>query len=371
MRAWRRWTGRVQSAPVAGGAVAFASSFLAGRTVVVHDAVATDVVVRLVELSRVQSIETLSMRQLFASAASAVNGEAKERVIFVADGGDGEAARREIVRRDLPFSPRAMIIGVASTAANASSALAALRTRFEHVRCFGGRGDDQAVFENDPDALSPDAAWYVVTGTSDERWSGSRLHIGCGPLALPGWINVDNQPYAAVDFLWDLSAGLPLARSSLVFAEHFIEHLPYGAAARFIRACRQSLRPDGVLRLSTPNLDWVWAAVYRPDAWTSPADAQRDCFWTNRAFRGWGHHFLYNQATLAALLHNGGFSDVSFHAYGESEVAELRGLERHPRDIDTPELPHVIIAEARGVRELGEPEGAALIAEYERDVATT
>ena len=43
-----------------------------------------------------------------------------------------------------------------------------------------------------------------------------------------------------------------------------------------------------------------------------------------------------------------GFIDaVAFVGYGESEVPELRGLEQHPRDPDTPELPHVLVVEAR------------------------
>ena len=43
-----------------------------------------------------------------------------------------------------------------------------------------------------------------------------------------------------------------------------------------------------------------------------------------------------------------GFRSVSFYRYGESAAVELAGLERHQTWEDTPELPHVIIAEASG-----------------------
>ena len=33
-----------------------------------------------------------------------------------------------------------------------------------------------------------------------------------------------------------------------------------------MRESRRVLRDDGVLRLSTPNLDWVWVTHYRLDA---------------------------------------------------------------------------------------------------------
>lgn len=214
----------------------------------------------------------------------------------------------------------------------------------------------------------------ALLGTNDDKWRAPRLHLGCGPLALDGWINIDNRPYEGVDLLWDLANGIPLRNASLVFAEHFIEHLSYVQASRFIAGCRAALRDDGVLRLSTPNLDWVWTIAYRPHAWQSSEEAQRDCFVANRAFRAWGHQFLYNAQTLTALLRNGGFAEITFHSYGESDLPELRGLERHPRDPDDPSLPHVLIAQARGrreenEREENEREGEQLIADYLRDLS--
>jgi hypothetical protein len=75
----------------------------------------------------------------------------------------------------------------------------------------------------------------------------------------------------------------------------------------------------------------------------------RDCFQLNRAFHGWGHQFLYNRTTLGAALRASGFANVTFQLYGQSDVPELRGLERHETWEDTPELPHVLIAEASGL----------------------
>ncbi len=198
-----------------------------------------------------------------------------------------------------------------------------------------------------------------------------KLHLGCGPLALDGWINIDNKPYPGIDLQWDLANGIPIDRARFIFAEHFIEHLTYEHASSFVKNCRAALRDDGVLRLSTPNLDWVWAVAYRPYAWQSSADAQRDCFVANRAFRAWGHQFLYNAQTLIALLRNGGFDEITFHPYGESDLAELRNLERHPRDLDDPSMPHVLIAQARGRRDVREIEGAQFIADYLRDLSAT
>lgn len=176
----------------------------------------------------------------------------------------------------------------------------------------------------------------------------TRLHIGCGQEAIPGWINIDNRELPGVDRVLDVRQGLPYQNASAIYAEHFLEHLALEDGLAFLRECRRTLAPDGILRLSTPNLDWVYATHYRTGAASSSETKISDCFQLNRAFHGWGHQFLYNRETLESVLHAAGFRSVSFYRYGESAAAQLRGLERHQKWEDTPELPHVIIAEASG-----------------------
>src|SRR5438046_4862528 len=130
----------------------------------------------------------------------------------------------------------------------------------------------------------------------------NKLHIGCGPQILRGWINVDNAEYPGVDRIHDVTQGLPFEDVSHIFAEHFIEHLPYPDALALMRECRRVLRDDGVLRLSTPNLDWVWFTHYKPLGQMNDQEEVQACFALNRAFRGWGHQFLYNERALQATL---------------------------------------------------------------------
>jgi predicted SAM-dependent methyltransferase len=175
---------------------------------------------------------------------------------------------------------------------------------------------------------------------------GKKLHVGSGPQRLEGWINIDNLPYPGVDRVLDVTEGLPFRGVSFIFAEHFIEHLAYDAALDLLRECRRVLKDNGVLRLSTPNLDWVWATHYRLDM--EEPTAVEACFALNRAFRGWGHQFLYNEQTLRATLLDAGFADARRCEYGESEHKELRGLERHEKSTDYPPLSHILILEAWG-----------------------
>jgi predicted SAM-dependent methyltransferase len=171
-----------------------------------------------------------------------------------------------------------------------------------------------------------------------------KLHIGSGPQILKGWTNVDLEYHPGVDHVLDVRDGLPFDAVAYMYAEHFIEHLTHDEGMRFLAECRSALRPSGVLRLSTPNLDWVWSTQYHRPA----EDPVRDCFAINKSFRGWGHQFLYNLETLTAALHDAGFAEVRAFRYGESETPLLAGLEQHERSEDTTDLPHVIIVEASG-----------------------
>lgn len=179
---------------------------------------------------------------------------------------------------------------------------------------------------------------------------GGRLHVGCGSLHFDGWINVDKFPSPATDHVVDIRYGLPFRELRFIFAEHFIEHLGWREIARFLRDCRAALAADGTLRLSTPNLDWVYRTHYHADEWAGDDEAIRDCFNLNKSFRGWGHQFLFNMPALVGALHAAGFETVEPRAYGESPHAELAGLERHPRSVDLPGIPHVLVVEATGVR---------------------
>lgn len=174
-----------------------------------------------------------------------------------------------------------------------------------------------------------------------------RLHIGSGAQRLPGFLNVDLRPFPGVDLVADVTQGLELDDGSVeaVFAEHFLEHLPVGKAVDFLVEVRRVLGTDGWVRLSTPNLDWVWKTHYRLEA----EDDEKRSFavMMNRAFHGWEHKFLWNRETLARALEVVGFEDLHWCRYGESDLELFRGVERHETWEDEDALPHVLIVEAR------------------------
>lgn len=177
-----------------------------------------------------------------------------------------------------------------------------------------------------------------------------RLHIGSGKARLEGWVNIDVQPLPGVDVVADVTQGLHFNNAEAVFAEHFLEHLAMPDALQFLLEAHRVLGPSGWLRLSTPNLDWVYITHYRFEG--TGDEKRQDALAINRAFHGWRHRFLWNREILGEALAASGFAPVRWCRYGESELLVFQGIERHELYYDRPELPHVIIAEARK----GEPQ---------------
>lgn len=174
---------------------------------------------------------------------------------------------------------------------------------------------------------------------------GRRLHIGCGSEIIPGWFNVDVQELPGVDMVLDVTRGFPFSDIDYIFCEHFVEHLRFDDGLHFLDGCWRSLTDGGVLRISTPNLDWVYLTHYSVDPGRA-ADRISNTFMLNRAFYGWGHQFLYSREMLLEVLGAVGFHDVVECTYGSSDHGALVGLERHEQYPGTPELPDVLIFEA-------------------------
>ena len=178
-------------------------------------------------------------------------------------------------------------------------------------------------------------------GTEKNR----RLHVGCGSEIIPGWCNIDVQDLPGVDIVLDVTRGFSFSDVDLIYCEHFIEHLRFDQGFSFLDACYDSLSAGGVLRLSTPNLEWVYLTHFTAGLTDIPKMIS-NTFMLNRAFYGWGHQFLYSREVLREVLKAIGFHNIVECEYGMSDHPELRGLERHERCEATPDLPDVLVFEA-------------------------
>jgi len=166
--------------------------------------------------------------------------------------------------------------------------------------------------------LSPDAPGGI-----------KKVQVGCGPHnILPDWWNVDIRWFPGIDLVMDVTHPWSFTQLEYVYGEHFLEHLSLEGTVAFLDHAWNSLKPSGIIRLSTPALEYVLSTHFN----LSEANAEKRISSTlamNRAFHGWGHQFLYSQEFLTSLLENFGYQKITYCDYGKSEYPDLIGLERH------------------------------------------
>jgi predicted SAM-dependent methyltransferase len=202
-----------------------------------------------------------------------------------------------------------------------------------------------------------------------------RLNVGCGSTVPPTWTNIDNSPtiwLAQHPLPWRLARFLRLvpadmadtprwaprviladARRDLpfpsgcvdaIYASHFLEHLSRDDAARFLREARRLLRPGGLIRIVVPDLAAVVECYRRDRAAGDPLAADRlfDNLWVvdkglNRYpvwlqpmksfLRTDVHRWLYDEASLTALMAELGFVEIHRCRYLESEIPDVEQVE--------------------------------------------
>ena len=188
------------------------------------------------------------------------------------------------------------------------------------------------------------ARGHLIRGRKVRRYlateSRPRLHVGAGPIRLPGWLNSD---LISGDIRLDAGRRMPLPTESFDFAfgEHLIEHLSLPKAELMLGELHRVLRPGGVLRLTTPDLKQVIAIYEDRNPVVSRENYTRylagltgkrydsSCQVLNDYLRLWGHRYIYDEEDLTARLLAAGFADIVRVNPGESTHEALREVERH------------------------------------------
>lgn len=166
-----------------------------------------------------------------------------------------------------------------------------------------------------------------------------KLNLGCGTDYKEGWVNIDNNSdnnIEKLDLNWDLRNPLPFKENSVdyIFHEHFIEHLTVEEGIKVTRDLMRVLKPGGVLRIATPDLEkTVDKYLHLPiDKDPTIKNFRLDFIKTraeriNVGFRWWGHKWLYDWEELERRLREAGGENLKRCELYKSKHEPLRNLE--------------------------------------------
>jgi predicted SAM-dependent methyltransferase len=102
--------------------------------------------------------------------------------------------------------------------------------------------------------LRPNSPTKLVKSTTSNDLK-PKVHIGCGPVNIEGWINIDARNAPHVHLHTDVIDLASFTDGSLgeIYLCHVLEHFSFAEAEEVMRTFHRKLRPGGVLRISVPD----------------------------------------------------------------------------------------------------------------------
>jgi len=160
-----------------------------------------------------------------------------------------------------------------------------------------------------------------------------KLHVGCGKRFIPGYLNIDIQPYEGVDLVADIS-NLPFPDGSVdfIYSCANIEHFGRYRYKKVLAHWYAKLRPGGGLRLSTADFEAV-CEEYRENGTIDDllglvVGGQKDAYDL--------HGMIFDFRLLESSLNEVGFINVRRYDWRDTELASL-GID----DYSQAYLPHM------------------------------
>lgn len=171
----------------------------------------------------------------------------------------------------------------------------------------------------------------------------AKLQIGCGSYTLEGWLNTDIMTNLRKGSPLYMDAGKPFPMPDdsfdYIYSEHLFEHLTYPQATNMLRECYRILKPNGVLRMATPNLQFLVDLYLHPEEDLNKKyiefNAERSglpaspVYAVNYFHTTWGHKIIYDPMTLSCFLEEAGFKDICQCEMSKSVHAPLNNVEQH------------------------------------------
>lgn len=151
---------------------------------------------------------------------------------------------------------------------------------------------------------------------------GLNLHLGCGRINHPAFVNVDGAYFPHVHHIRRLDDLSPFADSTVnfIYASHCLEHFEYGGVPTVLREWRRVLQPGGIARISVPDFDTMVDAYVQggrkvPDI---------EVYLLGGHGNKYNYHLaLFNEARLSSLLIEAGFSQVRRWERDQDEFASM------------------------------------------------
>jgi predicted SAM-dependent methyltransferase len=135
------------------------------------------------------------------------------------------------------------------------------------------------------------------------------IHLGCGRVNHPAFINVDVAPFAHIHYVHPVER-LPMfpdGIADLIYVCHCLEHVSFLETAAVLHEWRRVLKPGGILRVSVPDFDCI-LAIY--EAFQHEIAAIEKTLMGGQNYPANFHKAVFNRAHLTRLFESAGYVNI-------------------------------------------------------------
>ena len=148
----------------------------------------------------------------------------------------------------------------------------------------------------------------------------TKANIGCGPIYMDGWVNIDISSHHRTDICGDiLQLHIDDNTFDVILSTHMFEHLAYPVdAVECLNRFYRWLKPGGIFRLAVPDLERAANAysagsnlkfLYGGD-FKGYYYKDTPCERFNFFVKAWEHQMCYDYNLLRELLKDAGFNII-------------------------------------------------------------
>lgn len=160
-----------------------------------------------------------------------------------------------------------------------------------------------------PDKLATPTKIIATTKLELMRENKLRLNLGCGHIALEGYLNIDRRELPSVDIVAEIDS-LPFNENEVdeIFSSHILEHFPQEQLKReLLPYFFKLLKSGGILHAIVPDAK---AMIHEYTEGQYHYDDMREVIYGAQDYDGDFHFNMFTPASLSNLLQDAGFTDI-------------------------------------------------------------
>lgn len=148
------------------------------------------------------------------------------------------------------------------------------------------------------------------------------LHLGCGSVNHPDFVNVDGIPAPHVHYVRSLSDLSPFKNETvdMIYASHCLEHFKMHEVPTVLKEWFRVLKKEGILRLSVPDFDCL-VSIYIEN--NRNLNLISDQILAGQKYKYDYHLSIFNKEKITELLLKTGFETVEEWFPGKDKYANF------------------------------------------------